>query len=75
MALATNRLVKWVLILLLSVTIASAENPKQNLKNEVRVCTRWTWVGDVYNRKLMCLEWTVKDCSNRLHQEICKAGG
>jgi hypothetical protein len=20
-------------------------------------CVRWTWVGDVYNRKVICLEW------------------
>jgi len=20
-------------------------------------CVRWTWNGDVYNRKAMCLEW------------------
>lgn len=21
------------------------------------VCKRWTWIGDVYNRKVICLEW------------------
>jgi hypothetical protein len=21
------------------------------------VCKRWTWSGDVYNRKVVCLEW------------------
>jgi len=20
-------------------------------------CVRWTWVGDVYNRRVICLEW------------------
>lgn len=20
-------------------------------------CIRWTWTGDVYNRKVVCLEW------------------
>ena len=20
-------------------------------------CVRWTWSGDVYNRKVICLEW------------------
>jgi len=20
-------------------------------------CVRWTWSGDVYNRKVVCLEW------------------
>jgi hypothetical protein len=22
-----------------------------------KVCTRWYWIGDVYNRKVYCLEW------------------
>jgi hypothetical protein len=24
-------------------------------------CVRWTWSGDVYNRKVVCLEWKKKD--------------
>jgi hypothetical protein len=24
-------------------------------------CVRWTWSGDVYNRKVVCLEWRKKD--------------
>jgi len=20
-------------------------------------CVRWTWTGDVYNRKVVCIEW------------------
>jgi len=20
-------------------------------------CVRWSWTGDVYNRKVICLEW------------------
>lgn len=24
-------------------------------------CVRWTWTGDVYNRKVVCLEWRKKD--------------
>jgi len=20
-------------------------------------CVRWTWTGDVFNRKVVCLEW------------------
>jgi hypothetical protein len=26
------------------------------LANEPR-CTKWTWTGDVYNRRVVCLEW------------------
>jgi hypothetical protein len=21
------------------------------------ICVRWTWTGDVFNRKVYCLEW------------------
>jgi len=24
-------------------------------------CVRWTWSGDVYNRKVICLEWREKN--------------
>jgi hypothetical protein len=24
-------------------------------------CVRWTWSGDVYNRKVVCLEWRKRD--------------
>ena len=24
-------------------------------------CKRWTWSGDVYNRKVVCLEWRKKE--------------
>jgi len=24
-------------------------------------CIRWTWTGDVYNRKVICLEWRKKE--------------
>jgi len=38
-------------------------------------CVRWGWTGDVFNRKVICYEWKLKDCSLRLHKEICKAEG
>jgi hypothetical protein len=34
----------------LSTTLATAA------KTEYR-CVRWAWTGDVYNRKVVCLEW------------------
>ncbi len=37
-------------------------------------CVRWTWTGDVYNRKVVCLQWREKDCSNRLHKTACRLG-
>ena len=24
-------------------------------------CVRWTWIGDVYDRKVVCLEWRKKE--------------
>ena len=24
-------------------------------------CVRWTWSGDVYSRRVVCLEWRKKD--------------
>jgi hypothetical protein len=24
-------------------------------------CIRWTWSGDVYSRKVICLEWRKKE--------------
>jgi len=24
-------------------------------------CVKWTWVGDVYNRKVYCIEWKKVD--------------
>ena len=47
----------------------SAEKTK---KDETLKCVRWRWTGDVYERKVYCIEWVKKDCSNRLHKEICK---
>ena len=38
-------------------------------------CVRWTWTGDVYNRTVICLEWRKRDCSQRLHVDLCRAGG
>lgn len=37
-------------------------------------CIRWMWVGNWDNRKVVCLEWREKDCSNRLHKTICRLG-
>lgn len=47
----------------------------KDTKEEVLVCVRWTWTGDVFNRKVYCIQWEKKDCSNRLHKEICKLEG
>jgi len=44
--------VKWLLVLsMLFILVASSKE-----KTEYR-CVRWAWTGDVYNRKVVCLEW------------------
>ena len=64
--------VKWTIILLLSATAAVSSEEKR--RDEVKYCVRWTWTGDVYDRQVRCVEWAVRDCSNRLHKEICRLG-
>jgi len=43
---------KYLLLLLL------ASFPAEAVRLE---CVKWTWTGDVYNRKVACLEWRDKD--------------
>jgi len=69
-----------ILILLLMtivVVVVPSSTAEQNEKlkpNEVKVCARWMWTGDVFDRKVYCVEWVIKDCSNRLYVDICKRG-
>ena len=67
---------KYLLVLVLVMFITASAEIKESPKksDEVWVCGRWTWTGDVFNRKVYCLEWAKKDCSNRLHKDICKLG-
>jgi len=71
---------KYVLLLLmlvvvpLSITSSTAEQNEKLKPDEVRACARWMWTGDVFDRKVYYVQWVVKDCSNRLHKEICKLG-
>ena len=37
-------------LILLLLVLAPAEAARLE-------CVRWTWTGDVYNRKVVCLEW------------------
>ena len=71
MALAANSLVKSIVITLcLIILTASAKQTKED--NTVLKCVRWRWTGDVFERKVYCVEWIKKDCSQRLYKEICK---
>jgi hypothetical protein len=58
---------RYILLLLLVLVPAEASRKDETLK-----CIRWGWTGDVFERRVYCIEWVKKDCSNRLHKEICK---
>ena len=47
-----------ILFLLLMILIVTV--PSSAARWE---CVRWTWTGDVYNRKVVCLEWRDKDAT------------
>ena len=32
-------------------------------------CVRWTWSGDVYNRKVVCLEWRDRDAPKKVDKK------
>ena len=69
-------IVKWSIVVWLSVISAASNGNLEILKkDQVRVCVRWKWTGDVFNRTVYCVEWAIKYCSNRLYPEICKGGG
>lgn len=70
MALVANRSIKLIVfITCLIILSAGAEKTK---KDETLKCVRWKWTGDVFERKVYCVEWAKKDCSQRLHEQICK---
>ena len=69
-------IVKWLVVAWLSImTVASEENLNQLKKDQARVCVRWQWTITPTDGRVTCIEWVVKDCSNRLYPEICKRGG
>jgi hypothetical protein len=43
---------KWLLVIFMLIPGTSS----QKKKDEYR-CVRWAWTGDVYNRKVVCLQW------------------
>jgi hypothetical protein len=50
-----------ILMLLLLIIIVAAF-PSSATQWE---CVLWTWTGDVYNRKVICLEWQKKEERNK----------
>jgi hypothetical protein len=69
-------IIKWSIVAWLSIMIvASGESSNGLKKDQVQVCVRWQWVNTALEQKVNCVEWAIKDCSNRLYPEICKRGG
>lgn len=62
---------KWLVGLLLIITLSAASQNKDK-PDAGKKCVSWGWIGDVFERKVYCLKWVNKDCSQRLHKEICK---
>ena len=63
---------KWLVVLLLTITLSAAGQNSNPKPDEGKRCVRWGWTGDVFERRVYCLVWVKKDCSQRLHKEICK---
>jgi hypothetical protein len=67
---------------LTSILLVSSIEADQNTlssdalkKDEVLICIRWKWSNTPQENKVNCIEWSRRDCSNRLYKEICKLGG
>lgn len=50
---------------LISALILAISPPEKNRKDEQLECVRWGWSGDVFERKVYCLQWRKKDRSKR----------
>ena len=47
---------KYLVLLLLVLSPAEAARME---------CVRWVWTGDIYNRKVVCLEWRDRDAPKK----------
>jgi hypothetical protein len=48
--------VRWLIMLSILFTLVASSKDKTEYR-----CVRWAWTGDVYNRKVVCLEWQKVD--------------
>jgi len=69
-------ILKWFIVACLSImAVASQGNLDKSKKDQAWACVRWQWTSSPVDGRVTCVEWAVKDCSNRLYPEICKRGG
>jgi hypothetical protein len=52
--------VKYLVLLLLVIVPAEAARME---------CVRWTWTGDVFERKVICLEWRDRDAPKKVEKK------
>lgn len=52
---------RYLVLLLVGITIPSAAARWE--------CVRWVWSGDVYNRKIVCLEWRDRDAPKKVDKK------
>jgi hypothetical protein len=53
--------VKYIVLLVLGIIIPSSAARIE--------CVRWVWSGDVYNRKVVCLEWRDRDAPKKIDKK------
>ena len=59
----------------LSASTSTSTDGQKLKPDEAWVCTAWRGSADPsQNSPPVCIKWTKKDCSQRLHKEICKRG-
>ena len=49
------------ILVCLAVPSAQTTNVSTSSNATANECVKWTWSGDVYSRKVICLEWRKKD--------------
>lgn len=54
-------LLGFAILACLAVPSARTTNAKISSNAPTNECVRWSWSGDVYNRKVVCLEWRKKE--------------
>ena len=42
---------------LILIALTTYSYSEENSYSEEMKCVRWSWTGDVYDRKVVCLEW------------------
>jgi hypothetical protein len=63
----------WIIHFLISILFLQEAVSKEK-GDSAYECVKWTWTDYGNVRKVYCLEWKKKDCSDRLYKNLCKLG-